>query len=738
MLSSYGDIFRLIQNTAADYSSTQHNKGMKIFTRTNTDLWPYAASSTGPYRGLLAQKYPCWDAHGPAREAFFTEIADKIKSCLEQCLPESNSFIGYTLFMVGKSPDKTKPYIMVSDDKQRRKAAFKLIRVQKFMAEHPGFELGHCSVAAEFEDLQQLGDGIRDPVSDSDSTSIASQRLTPCATQPLSWTQPTKIGFHTPTGQHKGSGTCGGLFTYNHELYCFTVAHALHQTTMPEPIRHTSGHSSVSSSDSDDCEMTGMDDWDDDGEDGSDTITVASASSQSPFEHSENEDDLVDKQDSSSSFDDDIPRTNCSQMAVSPLVAEDAESMRDTDAEPCKQIGSIIGIERDLDFVIMRIAAGIKKGITMDKADHVQSCEELLKLAEDYKYEMTDTSVVIKTNHYAEIYGRRSKSPVYMRLPGTKTFQLLYNIHFKVPIQAGDCGSWVFNGASGRLVGFVVAGSPRTGWCLVSPARVALEKIITLLEGLPQPKAMMVPRASTERPLMASLLLPAKTPTLRDQTPGFLPVEVSGQLFHDAQGTSDSRTPIEISIQAALDKGFFRSEEEWTCYRRNYFSCVCSYNLTPPGYGLPITYMPNGESTVYQVVGFSISISAVISDSEGQSIGLIQHMPKRDKGPTSNPGKIKLDPKPLAKPRILPELVAGPSVPRDPSRMDSDNGQRPHITEHTFERLQFNRATAKRRASQEYFHLIVELYADVGGHDLKIASRKSEKLIVRGRSPGHY
>ncbi|KAI0548508.1 hypothetical protein F4679DRAFT_320579 [Xylaria curta] len=333
-----------------------------------------------------------------------------------------------------------------------------------------------------------------------------------------------------------------------------------------------------------------------------------------------------------------------------------------------------------------------------------------------------------------------------MRLPDTKTFQLLYNIHFKVPIQAGDCGSWVFNEASGQLVGFVVAGSPRTGWCLVSPARVALEKIIALLEGLPQPKAIMVPRASTEQPLMASVLPPATALTPRGKTPGFLPVEASGQLVYDAQGTADSRTPIEISIQAVLDKGFFRSEEEWTCYRRNYFSCVCSYDLTPPDYGLPITYMPNGESAIYQVVGFAMSISAVTSNSEGESIELIQHMPKIDKGPTSNPGKIRLIPKQLAQPQIMLELAAGPSMPRDPCRTNGDSDQRPHITEHTFERLQFNRATAnngRRQAIQEYFHLIVKLYADVGTYKqdsqfIQIASRKSERLTVRGRSPDHY
>src|SRR5262249_47401556 len=66
-------------------------------------------------------------------------------------------------------------------------------------------------------------------------------------------------------------------------------------------------------------------------------------------------------------------------------------------------------------------------------------------------------------------------------------------------------------------------------------------------------------------------------------------------------------------------------------------------------------------------------------------------------------------------------------------------------TEHTFERIQFKQATAnngKRRAAQQYYHLLIELWADVGTHQspqwVKVAQRKSAKMIVRGRSPGHY
>jgi meiosis-specific transcription factor NDT80 len=61
--------------------------------------------------------------------------------------------------------------------------------------------------------------------------------------------------------------------------------------------------------------------------------------------------------------------------------------------------------------------------------------------------------------------------------------------------------------------------------------------------------------------------------------------------------------------------------------------------------------------------------------------------------------------------------------------------------------VQFKQATAnngKRRASQQYFHLIVELFADVRKENsdtptwVKVAHRVSEKIVVRGRSPSHY
>lgn len=231
------------------------------------------------------------------------------------------------------------------------------------------------------------------------------------------------------------------------------------------------------------------------------------------------------------------------------------------------------------------------------------------------------------------------------------------------------------------------------------------------------------------------------------------PVTTQGSLVY-VDG-SPGGVPIKVDIQGNIDKGFFQAEGEWTCYRRNYFSCVCSYSLTPyyPNQPMPMQYTQNGSQRSYTVVGFAMCISAVVADSD-QTIDLVQHTPKRDKGPTAKPEKVRLLPKtsqtthhPLGLYGHDPSGLGG--APRMTYAADPYPGTAlpgdAYQTEHTFERIQFKQATAnngRRRAAQQYYHLLVELWADVGNQSpdsfIRIGHRKSAKMIVRGRSPGHY
>ncbi|QKX54800.1 uncharacterized protein TRUGW13939_01889, partial [Talaromyces rugulosus] len=235
-------------------------------------------------------------------------------------------------------------------------------------------------------------------------------------------------------------------------------------------------------------------------------------------------------------------------------------------------------------------------------------------------------------------------------------------------------------------------------------------------------------------------------PSTQPEAPPFRETTMHHQVIND------SSQPVQLSIQAKIHKGFFQVEEKWTCYRRNYFSVTCFFNMQP--------WDPNSTYYTQQGPGqhherirdFAMSISAVVSGSDNDIRELVQHSPKRDKQSEKKPDRIILQPH---CPNVL-SSNAGPSgsvfgIPQSTGSMPFDcnsqyamplNTQPP--MQHTFERIQFQKATAnngKRRAQQQYYNLVVELWANVSKNTEKwvlIATKHSDEMVVRGRSPGHY
>lgn len=242
-------------------------------------------------------------------------------------------------------------------------------------------------------------------------------------------------------------------------------------------------------------------------------------------------------------------------------------------------------------------------------------------------------------------------------------------------------------------------------------------------------------------------------PTLVSQNsvPPFDPTRMWAHKIVAANGTS-----LQVDLQAKIDKGFFKADQDWTCYRRNYFAVQCSYTLKPYSPKLePLSLRKTARETSSPTIrSFAICISARIDSEEGKLIDLVQHTPKRDKGPTGRPEKIKLHPLSSSNAfGILPEHGGGvdarPGLSADyePSYAPSSPAGQQSQTVATFDRIQFKNATAnngKRRAAQQYFHIVVELFAEIPSNQTaegtwtKVASRLSAPMVVRGRSPGHY
>ncbi|KAL8769732.1 MAG: hypothetical protein Q9209_004348 [Squamulea sp. 1 TL-2023] len=244
-----------------------------------------------------------------------------------------------------------------------------------------------------------------------------------------------------------------------------------------------------------------------------------------------------------------------------------------------------------------------------------------------------------------------------------------------------------------------------------------------------------------------SPLLP--TQTTQNSVPPFQHTKTFAHSIVAASGT-----PVQVDIQAKIDKGFFKTDSDWTCYRRNYFSVACSYTLSPYNTKMEPFHLrrTRGDGSPVTVQSFAVGISARVDGEEGKQIELVQHTPKRDKGPTGAPERTTLLPHTGAY-SIYSEHVGGLS-PRSGLSSDYETAYAPTSpnsqqsqTVATFERIQFKNATAnngKRRAAQQYFHIVVELWAETQGTQstegqwIKVASRISAPMVVRGRSPGHY
>ncbi|KAI9799462.1 MAG: hypothetical protein M1833_003984 [Piccolia ochrophora] len=233
------------------------------------------------------------------------------------------------------------------------------------------------------------------------------------------------------------------------------------------------------------------------------------------------------------------------------------------------------------------------------------------------------------------------------------------------------------------------------------------------------------------------------TSELNLHTVGAGPPLGSTQVLH--QMASVDAQIVRPEISARIDKGFFLADKNWTCYRRNYFSVACSYTLKPLMASMPLSlYRSNNmPETIH---GFAMSISAVVDGQGGKPVELVQHTPKRDKGPQGKPDRIRLNPHTASS---LGGFAGDAAVASAHSEYDQvyahQTGEAQSFA--SFERIQFKSATAnngKRRAAQQYYHLVVELYADIGsaagpeGRWVKVASRLSAPMVVRGRSPGHY
>ncbi|KAJ3108508.1 hypothetical protein HK100_003426 [Physocladia obscura] len=207
---------------------------------------------------------------------------------------------------------------------------------------------------------------------------------------------------------------------------------------------------------------------------------------------------------------------------------------------------------------------------------------------------------------------------------------------------------------------------------------------------------------------------------------------------------ADKSKTYDIDLKPAIDRGFFLADEDWTCYRRNYFqiSTVFTIKESVPASAVSVSlethvsenlvtasagsshqsYYLEIDDKLVPVVSFHTHISArtnATPTTNSVPAELVQHLSKRDKGPLTQP---------------VPRL----SEPGENNRT-------------VFDRLQFKTATgnnnrkksltgASTGPQQQYFIVVAEILVKVeSGEFYRVCESAMETgVVVRGRAPGHY
>ncbi|KAK7932246.1 hypothetical protein PG985_002958 [Apiospora marii] len=394
--------------------------------------------------------------------------------------------------------------MVVSDDKPRRKEAFEKIKGSKILTNYPGYELGHCEVAAEHEDLHQLGNGnsiLRDVLEIPTKDVTTAQPPIACvdiATSALYrvLSKPTSLYFRDGLDRYglerkTCSVTSSGLFTRNKSYFIITAAHVLRSPQSPG--LPGDGTIDESGGESDDFEITGIGDWDSDNEDETFTSTTSLGSRTSSSAGSDNEERLIGHKPlrQSSPSVPTVPEENTERTPGTHWQSS-AEERAILGYDSYVNLGPVVSINDELDLALVRL---LTENLEIEGRPEISSATKTLHpqgFCSEGFWEQgwsTGSPITVLTASKGPIPGKQSSMPFYTRLPGAHDFHLFHSFHLETPLSAGDSGSWVVGGPEQELIGFVVAGSPKTGVCLVCLAKRAIESFDSLLYEREKPSA---------------------------------------------------------------------------------------------------------------------------------------------------------------------------------------------------------------------------------------------------------
>lgn len=436
--------------------------------RLQDDKWNNPEESIGTFIGYLrGGRYRCWEAAGPARQAF-RELSSDIKDFLETSSIPPTDIVSWSIYMIGHSEKSAAPKLLIcSTDSKTRKNIRHLIKDSKIMDKYPGIGLGDVSALPDRPVIRELSrediEALLPLGCDIDGAVLAD------APEPAVG---KRIFVVNPHDFSLRPATTGPIIFYGDKCYQLTVAHAFRHT---RELDHSFGQQTAE----DDCDFDGMSDAGIDEESQYDEMTSKGSATpgevdfdKASFEASL--DAFFGKKHSSSgsqsSSSDHLDSGNNPRLSVE--TTEDNPDYGEFDVSRLQFFGrlvlsSLTASIPSLDYALIETS---KMPETAEKSSIITGSPVLSLVSSIGEIESDDMSILATASPHCLVEGRLTATPSYIRLSEQLTFQQVYPVRLGKPLHDGDCGTAVFGKDDNRFYGHIVAGGPGTSIAYLVPA----------------------------------------------------------------------------------------------------------------------------------------------------------------------------------------------------------------------------------------------------------------------------
>jgi hypothetical protein len=453
--------------------------------------WPDPDASVGKFCGMKG-RFSCWEAKGPAQEAF-SSLSKEIATLLERtCGPvPASSHVIYDIFMVGEIPGTAIPQVMFSCRKSGpRKEAMETLKKSGILGNYPGIESGHWQFPPHILDPRLLAYGVEpDSRAETATEKILLVPLYTSSSIISSSTSPETMSamrlYTVDPSEMNGvlhKATVGSLASFAGKIFYLSVSHALVKSGACdiEPLLSTTEDDDDSefefgglidvvedfgSPDGEESELndSGSMIWEPSGsqDDSNHELTIDGSSESLNLVGSDISLRIpteVSYSHNTNSFKDKSPE-------LSPPTANITENQQSS-----ADFATIFLESTDLDYALIE-----------PSAEHnimpALSGLPIISLGNIGKIPPGETSILTVTGSSGPAYGILSGRPSYIRLLSSRTFQEAYTAIIDGPLMPGDSGSIVLNAETRKVYGHMVVGSTVSRIAYIIPASDVLKDL---------------------------------------------------------------------------------------------------------------------------------------------------------------------------------------------------------------------------------------------------------------------